>query len=110
MIELMVFMETIYYEVMFSKTTGSRSVFWRLYIQLNPDDVAILEKKITPALKTRLFVHRVAALDLLPSGLNDGWHYSGRVMDHDIIGSWDGGVDPIIRDGGRKIWIVPEAG
>jgi hypothetical protein len=100
-------MEPKYFEVKFSKSGLRRREHFRLYIELDDADKTLLRTEISSELKTQFIVWHAGVLDLLPSGLDDDWHKSGRVMEEDIVGSWAYGIEPAIREGKPKVWIVP---
>jgi hypothetical protein len=60
----------------------------------------------SPELKARSIVRRSGILDLLPKGLDDEWTRFGTVMEHNVIGTWDGGREPTIANGCHKVWSV----
>jgi hypothetical protein len=91
---------------MFSKTDVSRSEFWRVCIELDDEDRALLATNQSPELKARSIVRRSGILDLLPKGLDDEWTRFGTVMEHNVIGTWDGGREPTIANGCHKVWSV----
>jgi hypothetical protein len=99
-------MEPKYFEVKFSKRGLRRNEHFRLYIELEDADKTLLRTEISSELKTQFIVWHAGILDLLPSGLDDNWHKSGRVMEQEIVSSWASGIEPIIRDGKPKVWIV----
>jgi hypothetical protein len=98
--------EPAFFEVIFSKTNVSRNEFWRVCIELNDEDRALLETDKSPELKARSIVRRSGILDLLPKGLDDGWTRFGTVMEHNVIGTWNGGREPIIAKDGHKVWVI----
>jgi hypothetical protein len=91
-----------YFEVMFCK----RGSHWRVCIELDDDDRALLLSSRTEELGTRAVVRRSGILDLLPTGLEDSWQRCGTVLEDNVIGTWDGGSDPTIAKDGHKIWII----
>ena len=99
-------MEPAFFEVMFSKTGEPQNEYWRVCIELNDEDRALWESDSSAELKTRSVVRRSGILDLLPNGLDDGWSRLGIIMEHNVIGTWDGGREPIIAKGGHKVWVI----
>jgi hypothetical protein len=98
-------MEPAFLEVMFLKP-GPQNEYWRVCIELNDEDRALSASDASAELKTRSIVLRSGVLDLLPSGLDDGWPRFGSIMEHNLIGTWDGGREPTIAKGGHKVWII----
>lgn len=98
-------MEPTYFEVMFSRSGAYRREYFRVYIELNSNDIALSKADLSPALKTRLLVQRAAVLDLLPDGLNNTWDGFGKIMDHGFRAM---GTKPTIRAGRENVWIIPE--
>ena len=96
-----------YFEVMFSKSGFPRSEYWRVCIELDNDDRALLMSSMTAEVGTRAVVRRCGILDLLPTGLEDSWQRCGTALEDNVIGTWQGGSDPIIAKDGHKIWIIP---
>lgn len=93
---------------LFSLTNVSRNEFWRVCIELNDEDRALLETDKSPELKARSIVRHSGILDLLPKGLDDGWTRFGTVMEHNVIGTWNGGREPIIAKDGHKVWLIAQ--
>jgi hypothetical protein len=100
-------MGSTYFEVMFSKSGSPQSEYWRVCIELDDDDRALLKSKRSAELRTRAVVERSGILDLLPSGLEDSWQRFGTVLEENVIGTWHGGSDPIMAKDGHKVWIIP---
>jgi hypothetical protein len=100
-------MQPAYFEVMFCKSGPLRNEYWRVCIELDDDDRALLMSGRTAELGTRAIVRRSGILDLLPTGLEDSWQRFGTVLEDNVIGTWHGGSDPIIAKGGHKVWIIP---
>jgi hypothetical protein len=96
-----------YFEVMFSKSGSPRCEYWRVCIELDDDDRALLKGKRSAALRAQAVVLRSGILDLLPAGLDESWQRFGTVLEDNVIGNWHGGNDPIFAKGGHKIWIIP---
>jgi hypothetical protein len=95
-----------YFEMMFCKSGSPRSEYWRVCIELDDNDRALLMGSRTAEMGTQALVRRLGILDLLPSGLDDSWQRFGTGMEDNVIGTWDGGSDPTIVKDGRKIWII----
>jgi hypothetical protein len=57
-----------YFEVMFSKSGSLRNEHWRVCIELDDDDRALLISRRSSELGTRAVVRRSGILDLLPAG------------------------------------------
>jgi hypothetical protein len=96
-----------YFEVMFSKSGSSQCEYWRVCIELDDDDRALLKSNRSADLRTRSVVERSGILDLLPKGLDDCWPRFGTVLMHNVIGTWNGGNKPMIGKDGHKVWIIP---
>ena len=96
-----------YFEVMFSKSGSPQSEYWRVCIELDDKDKALLNSHTSAELRTQSVVWRSGVLDLLPKGLDDCWPRFGTVMVHNVIGTWNGGNKPMIGKGGHKVWIIP---
>jgi hypothetical protein len=96
-----------YFEVMFSKSGSPQCEYWRVCIELDDDDRALLKGKRSAELRTQAVVRRSGILDLLPAGLDESWQRFGTVLEDNVIGNWHGGSDPIVAKGGHKIWIIP---
>jgi hypothetical protein len=96
-----------YFEVMFSKSGSPQSEYWRVCIELDDEDRALLKGNRSAELGTQAVVRRSGILDLLPAGLEDSWQRFGTVLEDNVIGTWHGGSDPIIAKGGHKVWIIP---
>jgi hypothetical protein len=99
-------MDSAFLEILFSKSREPQSEYWRVCIELDNKDRAILAGDISAELKTRSVVRRSGILDLLPSDLDEGWPRFGIIMEHNVIGTWDGGREPIIAKGGHKVWVI----
>ena len=100
-------MEPTYFEVIFSKRWFPQNEYWTVYIELDGRDMRLLRESVRAEFKTFLLVDRAGVLDLLPTGLNSDWTGSGSVLEHEIIGSSDGGVEPTISKSGHRVWIIP---
>jgi hypothetical protein len=100
-------MEPSYFEVIFSKSGFLQDEYWRVCIELDHQDKALLKSKASVELKTRFIVWRAGVLDLLPIGLDDYWPRFGSALDHNVIGIWDGGSEPTIARSGHKVWVIP---
>jgi hypothetical protein len=98
-------MEPTYFEATFSKSGVGQNETFTVYIELRDEDKALMGRALNVELKTRLLVERVGILELLPSGLNDDWLRSGRILGHDIKGAWDVGIGPTIVKR-RNVWII----
>jgi hypothetical protein len=96
-----------YFEVMFSKSGPPQSEYWRVCIELDDEDRALLKGNRSAELGTRAVVRRSGILDLLPAGLDKSWQRFGIALTDNVVGSWHGGSDPIIAKGGHKVWIIP---
>lgn len=94
-----------YLEVMFCMS-GSSECAWRVCIELNGVDRALLKIKRSSELGTRVVVRRSGILDLLPTDL-ENWQRFGAVLEDNVIGTWNGGTRPVIGKDGHKIWILP---
>jgi hypothetical protein len=90
---------------MFSKNGRDYTEYFRVYIELQDEDKALLRGTLSDAMKARLMVARVGVLSLLPSGLDDDWHDFGSVIEHGIKDFWHMGIQPT-RVRGRNIWII----
>jgi hypothetical protein len=100
-------MEPSYFEVIFSKSGLLQDEYWRVCIELDDRDKALLKSKVSVELKTRFIVWRAKVLDLLPVGLDDYWPRFGSVLQHSAIGTWDGNSKPAISKSGHKVWVMP---
>jgi hypothetical protein len=100
-------MEPSYFEVIFSKSGFLRDEYWRVCIELDHQDKALLKSKASVELKTRFIVWRAGVLDLLPIGLDDYWPRFGSALEQNVIGTWDGGSKPTISRNGHKVWVIP---
>jgi hypothetical protein len=98
-------MEPAFFEVMFSKIKPQNE-YWRVCIELNDQDRALMESDTSAELKTRSIVRRSGILDLLPNGLDDRWPHFGTITEHNVIGTWGGRREPIIAKGGHKVWVI----
>jgi hypothetical protein len=98
-------MKSTYFMLMFSKNGWDYAEYFRVYIELQDEDKALLRGVLSDAMKARLMAARVGLLSLLPSGLNDDWHDFGSVIEHDIKDFWHMGIKPTSA-GGRNIWII----
>jgi hypothetical protein len=98
-------MEPTYYMLMFSKNGRHYAEYFRVYIELQDEDKALLGGVLSDAMKARLMVARVGILSLLPSGINDDWHDFGSVIERDIKDFWHMGIKPTSVSG-RNIWII----
>jgi hypothetical protein len=96
-----------YFEMMFSKSGSLRNEIWRVCVELDDDDRALLMSSRSAELGTRAVVRRSGILDLLAAGLDDSWQRFGTVLEENVIGTWLGGSDPIIAKGDHKVWIIP---
>jgi hypothetical protein len=96
-----------YFEVMFSKSGPPQSEYWRVCIELDDEDRALLKGNRSAELGTRAVVRRSGILDLLPAGLDESWQRFGTALADNVVGTWHGGSDPIIAKGGHKVWIIP---
>ena len=76
-----------YFEVMFSKSGPPRSECWRVCIELDDQDRALLKSKMSAELRTRAVVWRSGILDLLPSGLEDSWQRFGTALADNVLGT-----------------------
>src|ERR1700730_14142152 len=92
---------------MFSKSGSPRSEYWRVCIELDDEDRALLKGNRSAELGTRAVVRRSGILDLLPAGLDESWQRFGTALADNVVGTWHGGSDPIIAKGGHKVWIIP---
>ena len=101
-------MEPSYFEVIFSKSGLLQDEYWRVCIELDNQDRAVLRSAVSVELKTRFIVWRAGVLELLPIGLDDYWPSFGSVLEHNVIGTWDGGSKPTISRSGHKVWVMPE--
>jgi hypothetical protein len=95
-----------YFEVIFSKSGPRQNEHWRVCIELDDDDRALLMSNRSAEFRTRAVVRRSGILDLLPAGLEESWQRFGTVLEDNVIGTWHGGSEPIIAKGGHKIWII----
>ena len=98
-------MEPSYFEVIFSKSGLLQDEYWRVCIELDDRDKALLNSKVSVELKTRFIVWRAKVLDLLPIGLDDYWPRLRNVLEHNIIGTWDGDSKPTISKSDHRIWV-----
>jgi hypothetical protein len=73
--------EPAYYMLMFSKNGREYTEYFRVYIELEDEDKALLGGVLTDAMKARLMTARVGFLPLLPSGLSDRWPDFGSVIE-----------------------------
>jgi hypothetical protein len=96
-----------YFEVMFCRSGSPRSEYWRVCFELDDDDRALLMSSESAELGTLAVVWRSGILDLLPVGLEDSWQRFGTALEDNVIGTWQGGSDPIIAKDGHKAWIIP---
>jgi hypothetical protein len=80
-------MRPIYFEVMFSKSGSPQSEYWRVCIELDDEDRALLKGNGSADLGTRAVVRRSGILDLLPTGLEDSWQRFGTVLENNVIGT-----------------------
>jgi hypothetical protein len=96
-----------YFEVMFSKSGSPQSEYWRVCIELDDKDKALLNSHTSTELRTQSVVWRSGVLDLLPKGLDDCWPRFGTVLMHNVIGTWSGEIKPMIGKDGHKAWIIP---
>jgi hypothetical protein len=96
-----------YFELMLSKSGFPQSEYWRVCIELDDKDRALLEGNRSAELRTQAVVLRSGILDLLPAGLDDSWQRFGTALEENVIGTWRGGSDPIVAKGGHKVWIIP---
>jgi hypothetical protein len=94
---------------MFSKSGPRQNEYWRVCIELDDDDRALFMSNRSAELRTRAVVRRCGILDLLPAGLEDSWQLFGTVLEDNVIGTWQGGSDPIIGRGGHKVWIIRQS-
>jgi hypothetical protein len=99
-------MEPAFFEILFSKSREPQNDYWRVCIELDDADRALLAGDMSTELKTRSVVRRSGILNLLPSDLDEGWPRFGIIMEHNVIGTWDGGREPIIAKGGHKVWVI----
>jgi hypothetical protein len=102
-------MEASYYEVMFSKSGTHQNEYWRVYIELNDQDKAQLEKSVSEELKTRAIVNSAGVLDLLPRDIDGYWPDYGVMAEGVAIESVAGGIEPTLREGKPRVWIIPGA-
>ena len=100
-------MGPIYFEVMFSKSGSPQSEYWRVCIELDDKDKALLNSHTSAELRTQSVVWRSGVLDLLPKGLDDCWPRFGTILVHNVIGTWNGETKPMIGKDGHKVWIIP---
>jgi|SRR5580704_15074974 hypothetical protein len=100
-------MEPSYFEVIFSKSGLLQDQYWRVWIELDDRDKALLNSKVSVELKTRFIVWRANVLDLLPIGLDDYWPRLGNILEHNVIGTWHSRNKPTISKSGQNVWIVP---
>ena len=96
-----------YFGVMFSKSGPPQSEYWRVCIELDDEDKALLKGNRSAESGTRAVVRRSGILDLLPAGLDESWQRFGTALADNVVGTWHGGSDPIIAKGGHKVWIIP---
>jgi hypothetical protein len=96
-----------FFEVMFTKSGSPQSEYWRVCIELDDKDKALLNSHTSAELRTQSVVWRSGVLDLLPKGLDDCWPRFGTVLMHNVIGTWNGGNKPMIGKDGHKVWIIP---
>jgi hypothetical protein len=80
-------MRTTYFEVMFSKICPAKNEYWRVCIELDDDDRALLKSNRSAASSTRAVASRSGILDLLPVGLEDSWQSFGTVLEENVIGT-----------------------
>jgi hypothetical protein len=80
---------------------------WRVCIELDDDDRALLISSRSAELGTRAVVRRSGILDLLPAGLEDSWQRFGIALEDNVIDTWHRESVPIIAKGGHKLWIIP---
>jgi hypothetical protein len=73
-------MEPTYFEVLFFKSGVSQNEHWRVIIELDDENTALLNTGMNPETRTRWFVAIAGVLDLLPMGLDTKWDKSGKVV------------------------------
>jgi hypothetical protein len=96
-----------YFELMLSKSGFPQGEYWRVCIELDDKDRALLEGNRSAELRTQAVVLRSGILDLLPAGLDDSWQRFGIALEDNVIGTWRGGSDPIIAKADHNVWIIP---
>ena len=99
-------MEPSYFEVIFSKSGFLQDEYWRVCIELDGRDKALLKSKVSAELKTRFIVWRAKVLDLLPIGLDDYWPRFGSVLEHNVIDTGDSDSKPTMSKSGHRVWVT----
>jgi hypothetical protein len=94
----------VFFGLTFSTGAGENRESYRVCIQLNALDEDLLSGVFVNA-KSRTIARRAAILDFLPSGLNDGWPYSGYIFGQSVKSDWDMGLPPTVLKG-HNVWII----
>jgi hypothetical protein len=93
-----------FFGLTFTKGAGKNRKSFQAYIELNEEDADLLVGAFVSA-KSRAIVRRTAILDFLPSGINDGWASSGRIVDSFPEGLLKRKLRPWIFRG-HNVWIL----
>ena len=99
-------MEPRYFGVVFSKGGVYQNERFRVFIELDHEDKALLRSNMSAELKTQFIVWHAGVLHLLPFGIDDSWHQFGRIVDCDIENLRDVGIEPTAGKDKHRIWII----